>query len=238
MTILAALPDKYVIHRRELQKMSFVINHVRNGISTLTTAFKVLHDLNNDYTALLKRTTSGASTPVPNPTDPYWMDSPPFPELDNNAEPLPTDADVVIIGTGITGSSAAKTLLELSSESDSPEKVVALDARKLCSGATGRNGGHIKAAPHVDFALMKRKLGSAELARDVVRFEMRHLSALLELGGKIPDAEVREVETVDVFVERSDFEKVKMAVEEVRAWMPEMEIWVFEAEEARKKVSS
>lgn len=168
------------------------------------------------------------------------MESPLFPELDDDTskerKPLPSAADVVIIGTGITGAAAAKTLLELAGEVSEQNKIVALDARKLCSGATGRNGGHIKAGPQTDFALMRRKLGSAELARDVVRFEMRHLPALLELGEKIPEAEVREVETVDVFVERRDFERAKRAVEEVRVWMPEIEICVFDGEEARKKV--
>ncbi len=213
--------------------MSFIINQVRDGISTVATAIKVLTALNNDYTAFLRRSTTDPSVPVANSTAPYWMEDPPFPELDENEDPLPSQADIVIIGTGVTGVSAAKTLLELSS---GQRTVVALDARKLCSGATGRNGGHIKAGPHTDFALMRRKLGSAELARDVVRFEMRHLPALLEVGATFPAAEVREVETVDVFVEMSDFEAAKKTVEELKEWLPEIEIGVWDADEAREKV--
>lgn len=58
-----------------------------------------------------------------------------------------------------------------------------------------------------------------------------------QLGKGIEVAEVREVETVDVYVEREDFEKAKKQVEDVREWMPEEKHRVWEAEEARKEVS-
>jgi monoamine oxidase len=78
------------------------------------------------------------SLPVPAPTVSYWQ----VPEhpLASYRSPFPESADVVIIGSGITGISIARTLVE----HDASLNVVILEARKLCSGATGRNGGHIK----------------------------------------------------------------------------------------------
>ncbi|WVO24383.1 uncharacterized protein IAS62_005749 [Cryptococcus decagattii] len=56
-------------------------------------------------------------------------------------EELPKEAEVVIIGSGISGSLCALSLLQ---NPDPPKSIVILEARELCSGATGRNAGHCK----------------------------------------------------------------------------------------------
>ncbi|KIR71019.1 hypothetical protein I310_05433 [Cryptococcus deuterogattii CA1014] len=56
-------------------------------------------------------------------------------------EELPKEAEVVIIGSGISGSLCALSLLQ---SPHPPKSVVILEARELCSGATGRNAGHCK----------------------------------------------------------------------------------------------
>lgn len=90
--------------------------------------------------------------------------------------------------------------------------------------------------PYEVFASFKAKLGP-ERAREVVRFQRRHLGVLLEVGKVAPEGEAREVETVDLFLERSDFESSKVQVEECRTWVPEVDFRVWEADEAREKVS-
>ncbi|KIY45501.1 hypothetical protein FISHEDRAFT_28546, partial [Fistulina hepatica ATCC 64428] len=52
---------------------------------------------------------------------------------------LPTSADVVIIGTGLSGTTVAYFLLM---GPNPPANVVIMDAREACDGATVWNGEH------------------------------------------------------------------------------------------------
>ncbi|KAF5680573.1 FAD dependent oxidoreductase [Fusarium heterosporum] len=212
--------------------MGSIVSTVQSTTSTISAGLKTLLALHNEFSSLLTRASSVPGFPVPEPTRPYWLDDPPFPALcDIQDEQLPQEADVVVIGSGITGAAVAKSLLELS---DSKLRVVVCEARQLCSGATGRNGGHIKSAPYDEFAMFRPKLGP-EGARRVVRFKRSHLEMMKQLGEKIPQAEVREVETVDVFLEKEDFQKAKKQIDDVKEWMPEEECKVWEGDEARKE---
>jgi len=66
---------------------------------------------------------------------PYWLDTA---SQDGIAEagPLPQRSDVVIVGGGLTGASAALALAQQGAS------VVVLEAGRIMSGASGRNGGH------------------------------------------------------------------------------------------------
>lgn len=80
-----------------------------------------------------------AGLPVPNSTRSYWHKEPSPTLLGYRSTPdLPTTADTIIIGTGMTGSFAARFLKESAPSS----RLVVLEAREACWGATGRNGGH------------------------------------------------------------------------------------------------
>lgn len=205
----------------------------------LTMHVQIAAQLGAGYNAMLERILHGAAVPVANATDSYWMDSPPFPEVNLNPHSLPDLADYVIIGTGITGLAATKTVLEISQDqrTEMPLRVVALDAHDVCSGATARNGGHIKSAPYKDFAFLKEQLGSVDEARSVLKFMLSHVEYLKEVGQQVPEGEVRDVETVDMFLEQDDFEKAKNLVDDLKTNVPDITIDVFSGEEAREKVS-
>lgn len=75
--------------------------------------------------------------PRPDPVRSYWWPEP----LDSIADRrttlnLPEHADVVILGSGVSGSTTAYNLLS----TDGGLKVVMLEARQAASGASGRNG--------------------------------------------------------------------------------------------------
>ncbi|WVF70923.1 hypothetical protein IAT40_005718 [Kwoniella sp. CBS 6097] len=57
-----------------------------------------------------------------------------------SSEKLPEEVDAVVVGSGATGTLVALELLK----SDPGRKVLLLEAREFCSGATGRNAGHCR----------------------------------------------------------------------------------------------
>jgi len=72
--------------------------------------------------------------PVPHPTRSFWHTTHPNPLVHHRTTTdLPTRASVIIIGSGITGVFAARELI-----ASGVTEVVVLEARDICSGATGR----------------------------------------------------------------------------------------------------
>ncbi|KAK2045494.1 FAD dependent oxidoreductase [Colletotrichum somersetense] len=84
-----------------------------------------------------------ADLPSAKSTASYWHREPSEVLLGHRTtKALPPTADVVVVGTGITGAFATKELLELQQAEGRNETVLVLEAREVCWGATGRNGGH------------------------------------------------------------------------------------------------
>ncbi|KAK1989893.1 FAD dependent oxidoreductase [Colletotrichum falcatum] len=209
--------------------MGSVLSAIRSASKTLGAVVKLLLDLNSQYQALLVRVNSAPGLPHEKPTSPYWLDDPPFPELaDARSENLPREADVVVIGSGITAAAVAKGLFAASASADGPgpgPRVVVLEARSLCAGATGRNGGHLKGSPHELFPRLARHFGNEGAAR-LARFMLRTAEAVLEVGraGRAADvAECRPVETVDFFLDDAAFDEVRAQCDELRRWVPEFQ---------------
>lgn len=84
--------------------------------------------------------------------DSYWTDT--APAFAGSERPLPTRADVVIVGGGFTGLSAAVALARRGAE------VVVLEAGNFAGEASGRNGGHVNNGLAVDYATLAAKVGS------------------------------------------------------------------------------
>lgn len=129
----------------------------------------------------LDRIHSDPGIPKDKTTSSFWLKDPHPDFAHRPSKPLPKQADVVIIGSGITGASIARTLLRSraasGSSSTSHPAVVMLEARDICSGATGRNGGHIL-EPGDEYAELADLLGE-EAARKILRFRLAHLREIL-----------------------------------------------------------
>ncbi|KAH6675416.1 FAD dependent oxidoreductase-like protein [Halenospora varia] len=85
--------------------------------------------------------TGQAGLPTADSTRSFWHRDPSKILFGHRTTPsLPTKSDVVIVGSGISGASAAHFLRQ--DERSKNLDVVMLESREACWGATGRNGGH------------------------------------------------------------------------------------------------
>ncbi|KAH0291640.1 DAO-domain-containing protein [Aureobasidium namibiae CBS 147.97] len=214
-----------------------LLGFIQKSWKTLRQAIKALLDLNGTFEALITRIHQGPSLPCPNPTTSYWLEDPPFPELVNiQSEKLPESTDIVIIGSGITAAAAAHSLLDESSRKGQPITITVLEARDICSGATGRNGGHMKCSPHETFERLETKFGT-ERAVALTRFQLSHLQHLTEFceSKGYQKAECRKVETVDLFFDQKTFDQACHTLSRLRTLLPELEARILQAEQARQE---
>ncbi|KAK3067517.1 hypothetical protein LTR53_015572 [Teratosphaeriaceae sp. CCFEE 6253] len=173
--------------------------------------------------------------PRPHPTVSYWQD-PPSAIADLRTTPdLPNSADFVVIGSGISGACIAYNLL-----SQQPfARVVVLEARQAASGATGRNGGHTKAASYRSFLEHERELGLDDAVR-IARMEYANIRATHDFAREHRIAcDSTPCDTVDIIYSQMHLEEGRRAIERMREVMgaedPAAQYRVYGAAEAREK---
>ncbi|KAF6826277.1 FAD dependent oxidoreductase [Colletotrichum plurivorum] len=153
--------------------------------------------------------------PVPSPTPSYWHD-PPSRLAAHTSGTLPSTTDTLIIGSGITGAAIAHFLLS----SACPPEITMLEARTVTSGATGRNGGHTKAASYRSFLHHAEVLGT-QAACAIARLELSNIRAVHAFAAAhAPDAESRPCRTVDAIYDPEQWAAAKEAVQAMRDAMP------------------
>lgn len=182
-----------------------------------STGFRLLgHRLTSTVAKLI---TTDPGLPRLNPTQSYWQHVP-HPLANTQSAELPSERDYVIIGSGITGLAVAKTILE-----NHPTAAVAiLEARTLCSGATGRNGGQMAANIGEEYMHLADVHG-AEMAGKIAAFTFRNLEQMQELAEEfnaVGICEMQRVKRLRVFLTDSSFEGFKKSVrrlEEDHPWL-------------------
>lgn len=173
--------------------------------------------------------------PHSSPTRSYWTKSPIRLSTPSRSPESFREPPIVIVGTGITAVSIAYSLLPLLPTTH----LLVLDARSLCDGATGRNGGHCKVMPHEELAKLTPRFG-VRRAAELVRFQLRHLESLREVcelvdrGDRKDKTEFRKVETVDLYTDQGLFGEAKAKVEVMKEVMPDVAVKVWEADSAKK----
>ena len=125
---------------------------------------------------------SRASLPSSNPTKSFWQTSHPNDLASfRSTVNLPSKSTIVLIGSGITAAWIAKTLLDGKPDLD----LLVLEARTTCSGATGRNGGHLLPLVHdqvpnvVKFEIKNYNFVSTYIEHHKVDCDFRRLDGCL-----------------------------------------------------------
>lgn len=152
-------------------------------------------------------------SPVANPVLSFW-NSYDRPLDDYRSTPdLPATCDVLVIGAGFAGAGTAFHLLK---GNPNPPSVVMLEARKVASGATGRNGGHVK--PDMYYSVPKySKIYGAEAAAELAGFEASHVYAvkkLVETEGL--DCDFHLTRAVDVYLDPAHAKATEASFRELK----------------------
>lgn len=220
--------------------MGAIISVVQDLARSLFSAITLLQDQWKDFQAAVARASLSPGLPVANSSTPYWTQDPPYPELvKHQSAKLPSQVDVAIIGSGISGAAVAHSLLVLGAKNSSAgnkfNNVVVLEARDICSGATARNGGHIKASAYDVYPRFAKTM-PRDRAVALTRFQLQHLDVLVDLckARGIDAAEARQVETVDLFLDKTAFEKAVRNVDETKANLPEDATKTWQGKEAQE----
>jgi hypothetical protein len=155
--------------------------------------------------------------PRDKPTEAYWQHIPHHLSETQSAA-LAETTDVAVIGSGITGTSVTKYLLEGHPDT----QVTLLEARTLCSGATGRNGGHLVTFGGAGYSSLKGAHGP-EMASKILKFTQDTCDQVLIEAQRyaLQESEIRSVNRVRAFGDLESFEGVKRSVAEYEKDNPE-----------------
>src|SRR5688572_31938686 len=123
--------------------------------------------------------TADPNLPREHPTTSLWQ-LPRHPRVGSiQSAVLPEEVDHVVIGSGIAGLGAVRTLLE--SPVAGRQTVTLLEARNLCSGATGRNGGQLTRVPPTLYPLLSEYFGT-EQAKKIFKYTVQGLEEMKALA--------------------------------------------------------
>ncbi|KAL0069973.1 hypothetical protein AAF712_002870 [Marasmius tenuissimus] len=140
-----------------------------------------LHVYGTSVDALSSTPAPPASLPATNPTKSFWLDPEDNPlAKQGSTGPFASDeVDICIIGSGITGISTLWHLVNGLKSRTKNTTVMVLEARDFCSGATGRNGGHLLPNPFLGFVAREAAHGTDETIKSY-EFEQKCTEKILK----------------------------------------------------------
>lgn len=146
--------------------------------------------------------------PVVDPIPTVWTAQPHHLDTHQSTPELPAKCDILIIGSGFAGVSTAYHILK---NTKSQPSVVLVDARNHSSGATGRNGGHIKPDTYYNTPKYERLYGTEQASR-LQKFESSQVLAVKHLvDSEGLDCDFHLTRAVDVYLDTEHAAQTKSA---------------------------
>ncbi|TLD32903.1 hypothetical protein PspLS_00003 [Pyricularia sp. CBS 133598] len=168
--------------------------------------------------------------PVPNPSKSFWQMPPHAEVADHESTVFPTMWGWHLLRGGDDDENA---------QAQSPLRIVMLEARQTCSGATGRNGGHLRPSSHVEHHDAK-EITFVEDAAKMTVLRAKHVEAMIEAAALLPEegrvaSEARSMDSIDAYFDEDEWKTAREQWEVLRKEVPEVgnEWFAFEGEEAR-----
>lgn len=164
--------------------------------------------------------TQDPGLPVPGPTVSAWQE-PSHALANTQSAVLLQQVDYAIIGSGITGCSVAKTLLERSASSQ--KTVSVFEARSLTTGATSRNGGFLTSHVPIYFASFAAAFGD-DAAQKIAKFgnlNLQQVREMAEAEGLTEESEIREAAVVSMFEDQAKFDAAVQSIRMYEEAVPE-----------------
>lgn len=129
----------------------------------------------------------------------YWLSFASDLSKHRTTETLPQEVDVVVVGSGFSGAAAAYHILE--KNGGRRPSVLILEARDASSGATGRNGGHVKPDLYFNASLYEKRFGP-RVAEELTNFEIQQVTEVKKLVDKEQiDCDFELTRGIDVFLD-------------------------------------
>ncbi|KAF7310080.1 DAO domain-containing protein [Mycena indigotica] len=169
-----------------------------------------------------------ASLPHDNPTHSFWTHTPGANLLasEGSTGTLTDEADVCIIGSGITGVSAAYHLANAVSNPAFPLpagksqlRAVLLEARDFCSGATGRNGGNLTPYEFQHFREVRRRFGDEDSLKHyaIEHYSSTEMVRIAREAGWADEADIFEGGHIDAILTEELLAEVHADVDSAKA---------------------
>ncbi|OWT36867.1 FAD dependent oxidoreductase superfamily [Cryptococcus neoformans Bt1] len=166
----------------------------------------------------------GRLFPVQNRTESFWLsERDPLLQNAHTTPELPRSADVVIVGSGLTGAMMSYYMYENARKAGRDIKVVMLEADEFCGGATARNGGHCKPMTIFGYRAEAAKHGP-EIANQLLTFEAAALQQYAAIVKREDiDCDMHVTRAFDVCFRKEDAEAGKKDYEARKAaWGEDM----------------